>query len=165
MTRYTLSGCLSCPVWCFLVVEHLKSWLGMPASKSVNGCYTKFSIRRRNLLSRQILPIRKCNIIVFGKPLLLVYRLLSCLKVCSCGYRWTNKFTIQCSRWQSDIWQFPGKLANVLPELYLAGHNVLPKAEGLHKSHYKNVQKTARVDLVKSWIYSCVKHWSSYCFV
>jgi len=46
-----------------------------PASKSVNGCYTGFSIQERILPLRQSLPVRKCNI-GFVYPLLLEYRLL-----------------------------------------------------------------------------------------
>ena len=32
------------------------------ASKSVDGCYAEFSIGERNPLSRQSLPVHKCNI-------------------------------------------------------------------------------------------------------
>ena len=39
----------------FLVAEYLKSQLGKPASKSVDGCYTRVLIRERNPPLRQSL--------------------------------------------------------------------------------------------------------------
>ena len=48
--RYAFPGCPWVLVHCFSVVEHLKSWLGKLASKSVDGCYAWLSIGKETHL-------------------------------------------------------------------------------------------------------------------
>jgi len=59
-TRYAFPGCPWYLVRCFLAIECLKSWLGKPASKSVDGCCTLVFDWEKTPL-KESLPVHECN--------------------------------------------------------------------------------------------------------